>query len=137
METFYPNLSSAGFCIIDDFGSHASQAGEAVEDYRKAHRIEDAVFDIDGWAPTGREACRRRSTSTRASPSAPLPRRSPLPSREQLIAQAAVAPNVALIQLGQSMGSGETGRPLGIGSTELNGVSQVADRSARVPPRSR
>ena len=38
IEPLYPKLSPGGFCIIDDFGSHASQAGQAVHDYRAAAR---------------------------------------------------------------------------------------------------
>ena len=43
IEPLYPKLSPGGFCIIDDFGSHASQAGQAVHDYRDAHGITDEI----------------------------------------------------------------------------------------------
>lgn len=49
IEALYPKLSPGGFCIIDDFGSHGSQAGQAVHDYRKAHDIDDPIEDIDGY----------------------------------------------------------------------------------------
>ena len=38
IEALYPKLSPGGFCIVDDYGSNASQAGAAVDDYRKAAR---------------------------------------------------------------------------------------------------
>ena len=49
IEALYPKLSKGGFCIIDDFGSHASQAGQAVLDYRKANGIDDEIVDVDGF----------------------------------------------------------------------------------------
>ncbi len=49
IEALYPRLSPGGFCIIDDFGSHQSQAGAAVRDYRKAHGIDEEIVDIDGF----------------------------------------------------------------------------------------
>jgi O-methyltransferase len=49
IEALYPKLSPGGFCIIDDFGSHGSQAGQAVHDYRKAHNITETIEDIDGY----------------------------------------------------------------------------------------
>ena len=49
IEALYPKLSKGGFCIIDDFGSHSSQAGQAVLDYRKANGIDDEIHDIDGF----------------------------------------------------------------------------------------
>ena len=48
LESLYPKLSPGGFCIVDDYGSHASQAGQAVRDYRQAHDIDEEIFDIDG-----------------------------------------------------------------------------------------
>ena len=47
IEVLYPKLSVGGFCIIDDFGSHASQAGQAIHDYRKEHGITDEIVAID------------------------------------------------------------------------------------------
>ncbi|HEX4434813.1 MAG TPA: TylF/MycF/NovP-related O-methyltransferase [Acidimicrobiales bacterium] len=49
IEALYPKLSPGGFCIIDDFGSHQSQAGQAVLDYRQAHGIDEEIVDIDGF----------------------------------------------------------------------------------------
>jgi O-methyltransferase len=47
LEPLYPKLSPGGFCIIDDFGSHASQAGQAVHDYRAQHGITEEIVRID------------------------------------------------------------------------------------------
>lgn len=49
IEALYPRLSPGGFCIIDDFGSHQSQAGQAVLDYRRANGIDEEIVDIDGF----------------------------------------------------------------------------------------
>ncbi len=49
IEALYPKLSKGGFCIIDDFGSHQSQAGQAILDYRKANGIGEAIIDVDGF----------------------------------------------------------------------------------------
>jgi O-methyltransferase len=49
IEALYPKLSPGGYCIIDDFGSHQSQAGQAILDYRKAHGIDEEIIDIDGF----------------------------------------------------------------------------------------
>lgn len=49
IEALYPKLSPGGFCIVDDFGSHQSQAGKAVHDYRAAHGIDEEIVDIDGF----------------------------------------------------------------------------------------
>lgn len=48
LESLYPKLSPGGFCIIDDYGSHSSQAGQAVRDYRRMHSIDEEIIDIDG-----------------------------------------------------------------------------------------
>jgi O-methyltransferase len=56
IEPLYDKLSPGGFCIVDDYGSHASQAGRAVEDYRKAHGISDPVVDIDGFGAYWRKS---------------------------------------------------------------------------------
>jgi O-methyltransferase len=56
IEALYPKLSPGGFCIIDDFGSHQSQAGRAVLDYRHAHGIEEEIVDIDGFGAYWRRA---------------------------------------------------------------------------------
>ena len=47
IEALYPKLAPGGFCIIDDFGSHASQAGQAIHDYRKANGIDEEIVEID------------------------------------------------------------------------------------------
>jgi O-methyltransferase len=49
IEALYPKLSPGGFCIVDDYGSHASQCGQAIDEYRRAHRITDEIIDIDGY----------------------------------------------------------------------------------------
>jgi O-methyltransferase len=49
IEALYPKLSPGGYCIVDDFGSHQSQAGRAILDYRKQHGIEEEIVDIDGF----------------------------------------------------------------------------------------
>ena len=49
IEALYPKLSPGGFCIVDDFGSHRSQAGKAVHDYRRANGIDEEIVDIDGF----------------------------------------------------------------------------------------
>lgn len=49
IEVLYPKISVGGFCIIDDFGSHASQAGQAVHDYRAQHGITDEIVQIDDF----------------------------------------------------------------------------------------
>jgi O-methyltransferase len=57
LEALYPKLAPGGFCIIDDFGSHVSQAQQAVHDYRAQHRIAEPIVDIDGtgafWRKNG------------------------------------------------------------------------------------
>ena len=47
IEALYPKLSPGGFLIIDDFGSHASQAGQAIHDYRKEHGITEPIVPVD------------------------------------------------------------------------------------------
>jgi O-methyltransferase len=56
IEPLYPKLSPGGFCIIDDFGSHASQAGKAVHDYRAAHGITDEIVEIDEFGAYWRKS---------------------------------------------------------------------------------
>ncbi|HEX7739214.1 MAG TPA: TylF/MycF/NovP-related O-methyltransferase [Marmoricola sp.] len=56
LEPLYPKLSPGGFCIIDDFGSHVSQAQQAVHDYREAHGITEEIIDIDGTGAYWRKA---------------------------------------------------------------------------------
>ena len=46
----YPKLAPGGFCIIDDYGA-VEACREAVEDYRREHRISEPLEEID-W--TGR-----------------------------------------------------------------------------------
>ena len=56
IEVLYPKLSPGGFCIIDDFGSHASQAGQAVHDYRKEHGITEEIVQIDDFGAFWRKS---------------------------------------------------------------------------------
>jgi O-methyltransferase len=49
IEALYPKLSPGGYCIVDDFGSHSSQAGAAIADYRTKHGIDEEIIDIDGF----------------------------------------------------------------------------------------
>ena len=56
IEPLYPKLSPGGFCIIDDFGSHASQAGQAVHDYRAKHGITDEIVRIDEFGAFWRKS---------------------------------------------------------------------------------
>jgi O-methyltransferase len=57
IEVLYPKLSPGGFCIVDDFGTHVSQAQQAVHDYRAEHGITEEIVDIDGtgayWRKSG------------------------------------------------------------------------------------
>jgi O-methyltransferase len=56
IEPLYPKLAPGGFCIIDDFGSHASQAGQAVHDYRAKHGITDEIVRIDEFGAFWRKS---------------------------------------------------------------------------------
>jgi len=56
IEALYPKLSQGGFCIVDDYGSHPSQCGRAIDDYRRAHGITDEIIDIDGYGAYWRRA---------------------------------------------------------------------------------
>jgi O-methyltransferase len=56
IEALYPKLSPGGFCIVDDFGSHASQCGRAIEDYRSANGITEEIVDVDGFGAYWRKA---------------------------------------------------------------------------------
>jgi O-methyltransferase len=56
IEALYPKLSPGGFCIVDDFGSHASQAGQAIHDYRKANGIDEEIVEIDPFGAYWRKA---------------------------------------------------------------------------------
>jgi O-methyltransferase len=49
IDALYPKLSPGGYCIIDDFGSHQSQAGQAIIDYRQKHGIDEEIIDVDGF----------------------------------------------------------------------------------------
>jgi O-methyltransferase len=49
IEPLYPKLSPGGFILIDDYGSHGSQAGQAVHDYRAKHGIDEEIIDVDGY----------------------------------------------------------------------------------------
>jgi O-methyltransferase len=56
IEPLYPKLAPGGFCIVDDYGSHASQAGRAVDEYREKHGITDEIIDIDGFGAYWRKS---------------------------------------------------------------------------------
>ena len=56
IEVLYPKLSPGGFCIIDDFGSHASQAGQAIHDYREQHGITEEIIQVDDFGAYWRKA---------------------------------------------------------------------------------
>jgi O-methyltransferase len=56
IEALYPKLSPGGFCIVDDYESHKSQAGQAILDYRRAHGIDEEIVDIDGMGAFWRKA---------------------------------------------------------------------------------
>jgi O-methyltransferase len=56
IEAVYPKLSPGGFLIIDDFGSHASQAGQAIHDYRKSQGITEEIVPIDEFGAYWRKA---------------------------------------------------------------------------------
>jgi len=56
IEALYPRLSPGGFLIIDDFGSHASQAGQAIHDYRKEHGITDEIVPVDDFGAYWRKS---------------------------------------------------------------------------------
>jgi O-methyltransferase len=56
IEALYPTLSPGGFCIVDDYGSHQSQAGQAIVDYRRAHGIHEEIVDIDGFGAFWRKS---------------------------------------------------------------------------------
>jgi len=56
IEALYPKLSPGGFCIVDDYGSHASQCGKAIHDYRDAHGITEQIVDVDGFGAFWRKA---------------------------------------------------------------------------------
>jgi O-methyltransferase len=47
IEALYPKLSPGGFCIVDDYSSFAPQCGQAIDDYRRAHGIDDEIVGID------------------------------------------------------------------------------------------
>jgi O-methyltransferase len=46
LQSLYPKLSSGGYVIVDDFGAMAT-CRQAVEDYRRAHGICEAIEGID------------------------------------------------------------------------------------------
>lgn len=56
IEALYPKLSPGGFCIIDDYGSHMSQCGRAIHDYRDQHGITEEIVDVDGFGAYWRKA---------------------------------------------------------------------------------
>ena len=46
LDALYPKLSAGGFVIVDDY--HLENCRAAVDAYREAHGIADAINDIDG-----------------------------------------------------------------------------------------
>ncbi|MGN6605815.1 MAG: TylF/MycF/NovP-related O-methyltransferase [Jatrophihabitans sp.] len=56
IEALYPKLSPGGFVILDDFGSHPTQCGRAIEDYRRQHGITEEIVDIDGFGAYWRKS---------------------------------------------------------------------------------
>jgi len=56
IEPLYPKLSPGGFCIIDDFGSHPAQAGQAIHDYREQHGITEEIVTIDEFGAYWRKS---------------------------------------------------------------------------------
>jgi len=71
LEALYPNLSSGGYVILDDY-VQIDQCREAVEDFRREHRITEPIEHVD-WSGA---RWRRRSP--------PEPSTAPGPSAEQL-----------------------------------------------------
>jgi O-methyltransferase len=45
IDALYPKLSPGGYCIVGGFGSHQSQAGQAILDYRKKYGIDEEIVD--------------------------------------------------------------------------------------------
>ena len=48
LECLYEKLVPGGFVIVDDYGA-LEECAAAVDDYRRAHRIEDPIQAID-WS---------------------------------------------------------------------------------------
>lgn len=48
LSALYAKLSVGGFCIVDDYGNIPA-CRRAVEDFREANRITEAIIDIDGF----------------------------------------------------------------------------------------
>jgi O-methyltransferase len=46
LVNLYPNLSAGGYVIVDDYGAVAG-CRKAVEDFRRANRIEEPIYAID------------------------------------------------------------------------------------------
>jgi len=46
LVNLYPKLSPGGFIIIDDYGCYKA-CRQAVQDYRKQHKIEDEIIKVD------------------------------------------------------------------------------------------
>ena len=46
VTALYPKLSSGGFCIVDDYGA-VPACRLAINDYRRAHGIEEPISMID------------------------------------------------------------------------------------------
>ena len=48
LENLYPRLSAGGFVIVDDYGADGA-CRQAVIDYRRKHRIDETIHQID-WS---------------------------------------------------------------------------------------
>jgi O-methyltransferase len=49
IDALYLKLRPGGYSIVDDFGSHQSQAGQAILDSRKKYAIDEEIVDVDGF----------------------------------------------------------------------------------------
>ena len=56
IAALYPKLQPGGFLLIDDYGSHASQCGAAIHDYRKEHGITEEIVQIDPFGAYWRKS---------------------------------------------------------------------------------
>lgn len=56
LDGLYDKIAPGGFCIIDDYGSHATQAGQAVHDFRAKHGITDEIVEIDAFGAYWRKS---------------------------------------------------------------------------------
>lgn len=59
LRSLYPKVSIGGYCIVDDYGCVPACA-QAVDEFRREHRIEEAVERIDQHGVFWRKASPRR-----------------------------------------------------------------------------